>query len=369
MKWSLRQRRCWPRRWQAALAAIRGHRRVQLGAAAADSQAMAAMATPAVDARPPASHASSDFDASLLIAPLASSLQGLYDLLPVALGVIGRDGRYLAANTAYAAIHAATPEQIVGRAVADYLPEAGRRLREDFRRFDAGQGTIERELSRHGRHYLSALQPVRDGQGAVQAATSVLIDITARKRMEQALEDARRHWQFHASHDHLTGLPNRRHIDDVLLAEAFRCSRTSSPLSVMMIDVDYFKRYNDDAGHQRGDDCLRAIASQLKQRMRRHGDLVGRYGGEEFIALLPGTDAAGAYHVAQGVLEDVRQLGIAHPSSPHGHVTLSIGVATLEEPGEPIQARCDALLGHADRALYAAKAAGRDTVRIHPPPP
>lgn len=367
MKWSLRQRRCWPRRWHAALSAIRRHRPAPTTAVEANAGLAMDRAARAHEPNRRPSPASSDFDASLLIAPLASSLQGLYDLLPVALGVIGRDGRYVAANTAYAAIHAATPGQIVGRAVADYLPEAERRLREDFLLFDAGHGTIEREVSCHGRHYLSALQPVRDGQGMVQAATSVLIDITARKRMEQSLEDARRHWQFHASHDHLTGLPNRRHIDDVLLAEAFRCSRTGSPLSVMMIDVDYFKHYNDYAGHQRGDDCLRAIASQLKQRMRRHGDLVGRYGGEEFIAVLPGTDAAGAHHVALGVLEDVRQLGIVHPSSPYGHVTLSIGVATLEEPGEPIQARCDALLGHADSALYAAKAAGRNTARIHPP--
>ncbi|WP_430387324.1 GGDEF domain-containing protein [Dyella sp. 20L07] len=307
------------------------------------------------------------FDVSLLVGPLAASLQQLYESIPAALGVIGRDGLYLAANTAYAAILGAAPQELIGRAVAEYLPEADEQLHEDFQRFDAGIGTIEREVACRGSYYLVALQPVRDADDVVQGVTSVLIDITARKRMEQALERARRHWQFHASHDHLTGLPNRRHIDEVVLAEASRCVRSGTPLSVLMIDVDYFKKFNDHAGHQRGDECLRLIAAQLQARMRRHGDLVGRYGGEEFIAILPGTDSAGAYRVAQGVLEDVRALSIGHPASPYGCVTLSVGVATLSDTSGRVSARCNALLGHADRALYSAKAAGRNAACIHPP--
>jgi diguanylate cyclase (GGDEF)-like protein/PAS domain S-box-containing protein len=311
----------------------------------------------------------SSMDASVLIGPLAASLQQLYEAIPVALGVIGRDGRYLAANAAYAAIHNATPGTIVGRALADYLPGAGAQLQEDFCRFETGIGSIEREVSCHGSHYLAALQPVRDEQGDVQGVTSVLIDITARKHMEQALEKARRHWQFHASHDHLTGLPNRRQLDEVITTEASRSQRSGSPLSMLMMDVDYFKRYNDCIGHQGGDECLRAIAAALQTRMQRHGDVVGRYGGEEFIAILPGTDRAGAYHVAQGVLEEIRALAIGHPSSPYSRVTLSIGVATLEDAGGHVAERCDTLLDYADRALYAAKAAGRNTVCIHPPCP
>jgi len=307
------------------------------------------------------------FDASTLIGPLAASLQGLYNAIPVALGVIGRDGRYLAVNRAYALIHHLTPDDMMGSAVADYLPMAGEQLREDFQRFDMGIANIEREVACHGSYYQAILQPVHDGKGSVQGVTVVLVDITSRKQTEQALERARRQWQFRASHDYLTGLPNRRQLDDAILAEVSRCLRTGTPLSVLMMDVDYFKKFNDHVGHQRGDECLRAIAVQLQKRMRRHSDLVGRYGGEEFIAILPGTDSVGAYLVAQGVLEDVRTLGIAHSSSPYGCVTLSIGVATLRDMAGQVAKHCDLLLDHADRALYSAKAAGRNTVCIYPP--
>lgn len=308
-------------------------------------------------------------DLNLFSGPLAKALQHLFDAIPVALGVFDRAGVYLAANNHYASIHGLTPQALVGGCVSDYLPDSDAQLREDLARFDGGIDSIEREVECHGRCYLLALQPVRDGQGWVQGVASVLVDITMRKREEDALDRARRHWQFHASHDHLTGLPNRRRIDEVLLAEVGRCARAGTPLSVLMLDVDYFKKYNDAAGHQRGDECLRSIALQLQARMRRHGDLVGRYGGEEFIAILPGTDSVGAMQVAQGVLDDVRALGIEHPASPHRRVTMSIGVATLEDNVGPASRRCDVLLGYADRALYAAKAAGRNTLRKHPPHP
>ncbi|WP_199100024.1 GGDEF domain-containing protein [Dyella sp. ASV21] len=308
-------------------------------------------------------------DLSLFIGPLATALQQLLDAIPAALGVFDRDGVYLAANTAYAAIHGLTPQALVGGNVSDYLPESEAQLSDDLARFDGGIDSIEREVQCHGRCYLVALQPVHDSRGSVQGVASVLVDITARKREEDALERARRHWQFHASHDHLTGLPNRRRIDEVLLAEVGRCARAGVPLSVLMIDVDYFKKYNDGVGHQQGDECLRRVALQLQSRMRRHGDLVGRYGGEEFIAILPGTDAEGAVLVAQGVLDDMRELAIEHPASPYCRVTLSIGVATLGEREGPSSRRCDVLLGHADRALYAAKAGGRNTLRTHPPLP
>jgi diguanylate cyclase (GGDEF)-like protein/PAS domain S-box-containing protein len=321
------------------------------------------MSAPAIDIE----HADSDVAAlyshtNSLLGQLASSLQQLYESIPVALGVIGRDGRYLAVNSAYAAIHGRAAQDMVGKAVNDYMPHADEQLREDLARFDAGITAIEREVACHGAYYLAVLKPVLDADGVVAGLTSVLADITARKHMELALEKTSRHWQFHASRDHLTGLPNRRHIDTTIVAEARRSARTQSPLSVLMIDVDYFKNYNDHFGHQRGDECLRAIAAQLQVRMRRHGDLVGRYGGEEFIAILPGTDSAGALGVAQDMLEGVRQLGITHPSSPYGCVTLSIGVASLQVLGGPILGQCDQLLGYADRALYSAKAAGRSAV-------
>lgn len=306
------------------------------------------------------------FGENPLLDSLASSLQQLYESIPAALGVIGRDGRYLAVNSAYAAVHGRAVQDVVGSSVNEYVPHADEQLQEDLLRFDAGITAIEREVACHGAYYLVVLKPVLDSKGAVLGLTSVLVDITARKHMELALEKTNRYWQFHASHDHLTGLPNRRHIDATIMAEVRRSARTGSPLSVLMIDVDYFKKYNDHVGHQRGDECLRAIAAQLQARMRRHGDMVGRYGGEEFIAILPGTDGAGALGVAQDMLHGVRELGITHPSSPYGCVTLSIGVASLQVASGPMLDQCDQLLGQADRALYSAKAMGRNAVCTYP---
>lgn len=310
--------------------------------------------------------------APLRVAPTRlpdASMQALYDTLPVALSVIGRDGCYLAANRAYAAIHGLAPADVIGRPVNDHLPDASEPLRVAFAHFDAGFDRMERDVACHGRHFMLALQSVRDADGKVQGVTAVLVDITVGKRMQEAAEEARRHWHYHANHDHLTGLANRRHMDDAVARQAGRCLRKGAPLSMLMMDVDCFKNYNDRFGHQRGDECLRAIGACLRTRIQRHDDMVGRYGGEEFIAVLPGTHTAGAQQVAQHVLEDVRALGIWHPDSPHGCVTVSIGVASLDDLASSTRASRDALLRHADQALYAAKRAGRNTLRVHSPGP
>lgn len=296
-------------------------------------------------------------------------MQALYDTLPVAFGVFGRDGCCLAANRAYAAIHGLAPADVIGRQVNDFLPGAYDQWRDDLAHFDAGFDRVERDIAWRGRHFMLALQSVRDGEGRVQGITSVLVDITARKHMQEAAEKSRRHWQHLANHDHLTGLANRRRMDAAVAREAGCCARKGVSLSMLMMDVDYFKSYNDRFGHQRGDECLRVIGSCLRARIQRHDDMVGRYGGEEFIAVLSGTDNEGAQQVARHILDDVRALRIWHPDSPHGLVTLSIGVASLDDLPPSARTCREALLGHADRALYAAKAAGRNTVCAHSPPP
>ena len=136
-----------------------------------------------------------------------------------------------------------------------------------------------------------------------------------------------------------------------------RMARVRMPLSLLMIDVDHFKAFNDHCGHQRGDECLRQVARVLVNAVGRPGDLVARYGGEEFVCLLPAIDEAGARAVADRLLRAVRAAAVAHPRSPSGpRLTISIGVATTAEfAGGP-----DALVALADRLLYAAKDAGRD---------
>lgn len=165
--------------------------------------------------------------------------------------------------------------------------------------------------------------------------------------------------------DGLTGVPNRRHFDEQYAAETKRSLREGHPLSAIMMDIDHFKAFNDHYGHGAGDQCLQKVARALAGTLSRPGDRVCRYGGEEFVALLPGTDADGAREVAERMRLAVEGLAIRHDYSSTGPVvTMSLGAATLE-PGADIEP--DALLKRADQALYAAKEAGRNRVESRSP--
>jgi diguanylate cyclase (GGDEF)-like protein len=169
--------------------------------------------------------------------------------------------------------------------------------------------------------------------------------------------DLLRQWAYL---DGLTQVGNRRSFDERLGAEWSRARRQQSPLSVVMLDVDFFKRYNDHHGHQAGDDCLFRVAAALRDGLRRPTDLLARYGGEEFVALLPDTDVDGALAVATELGRRVRALEIPHAASDVGPVvTVSGGVATWEAASGDDAA---ALLRAADAQLYAAKSQGRDRV-------
>ena len=157
--------------------------------------------------------------------------------------------------------------------------------------------------------------------------------------------------------DGLTGVANRRCFDERLRTEWRRAARDGSPLSLLMLDVDHFKRFNDRYGHQLGDDCLRRVASAIKGGLLRPGDLVARYGGEEFACILPGTDFEGALAVGAGIEHIVRGLQIEHADSDvSGTVTVSIGVSTSLPDRDANPAR---LLALADAQLYRAKHSGR----------
>ena len=161
--------------------------------------------------------------------------------------------------------------------------------------------------------------------------------------------------------DGLTGVFNRRYFDQQLATEMARALRAQKPLALIMLDVDFFKRFNDHYGHQAGDDCLRQVAQTLKASLRRPADLVARYGGEEFACVLPETEFEQAMTMARELEADVRQKAIAHSHSDVAPViTVSLGVA-----GFTASARGDAtaLLALADAQLYLAKASGRGCVR------
>jgi diguanylate cyclase (GGDEF)-like protein len=163
--------------------------------------------------------------------------------------------------------------------------------------------------------------------------------------------------------DGLTGIPNRRRFDAHMDNEIRRAKRTASPLSLIMIDVDYFKNYNDNYGHQRGDECLILIAATLSRILGRPCDLVARYGGEEFVAVLPDTNAAGALKLANSMRHEVEALGIEHQySNAAKHVTISLGVIT-QIPAH--NTAVSHMISAADHALYQAKRSGRNCVIVH----
>lgn len=179
-------------------------------------------------------------------------------------------------------------------------------------------------------------------------------DVTAEKLRNEALEAEKEALEAMVGTDPLTGLANRRRFDDLRRREWQRACRDGTPISMLVVDVDHFKKYNDTYGHAAGDRCLVAIAGALAACMRRPADFCARHGGEEFVALLPATDAVGAQHVAEAIRAAVEQL-----EAPDGRVTVSIGAATCMRTQS---SNIDWLFDEADRRLYRAKAGGRNRV-------
>lgn len=165
--------------------------------------------------------------------------------------------------------------------------------------------------------------------------------------------------------DGLTGVANRRQFDVTLEREMRRALRTGNPLSLLMIDIDHFKDYNDYYGHQQGDGCLIQVAAELAAMLKRPTDLLARYGGEEFAAILPDTNAQQALQMAEAIRLRTADLRIPHEKTGDQlrHITVSIGAAT-KHPDQPLEIA--ALIGAADRALYLSKRTGRNRVTAQP---
>jgi len=160
--------------------------------------------------------------------------------------------------------------------------------------------------------------------------------------------------------DGLTGIANRKKFDDALNVEWNRAKRTGSDLAIVMVDIDFFKNYNDSYGHLEGDECLRKVAKVIKNNLNRPGDLVARWGGEEFACILPDTDLEGAIEVGEKLRQSVIDLGIKNfMKDNNGTLTVSIGVASIKPTDD---FNCNVLLEMSDIALYQAKEAGRNKV-------
>lgn len=207
------------------------------------------------------------------------------------------------------------------------------------------------------RRFLAAdASPIYDERGKLSAVVQTLRDLTEEKLAQLALEQL-------ATRDGLTGLANRRCFDETLHAEWARALRQRQPLSLLMVDVDNFKAYNDANGHLGGDECLKRIATAVSSEMRAN-DLVARYGGEEFAVILPNQSLKGAAVVAERIRSRVELLQVPNRMAPGEHVTVSIGAATAL--ASPENSASD-LVAIADAALYRAKHMGRNRISLPVP--
>lgn len=223
---------------------------------------------------------------------------------------------------------------------------------------------IFKQMRRRSRQLEAAYQRLRHSMDAGDKLRRELTQAISVKEVEIAertseLEEANARLSGLSKTDGLTGLANRREFESFEQRVWRDAARDRCPFSIVMLDVDFFKIYNDRLGHQAGDDCLRQVAEAIRGCAARPLDLVARYGGEEFIAVLGNTGIAGALRVAERMRQAVRHLALPHPGSSHDVVTVSVGVASLipEADGD-----CSQLIKTADEALYYAKAAGRNCV-------
>ena len=301
------------------------------------------------------------------------------------IGILGlEDEIYIDANEAFVSLFGYTREEIIGHRSVEFNLWVDAQAREDaFREIRERQSFFAKEASWRTKSgairiglYSADLIDIK----GKRCILFVVHDITERKQAEDALRlahdeleqqvqqrtqelnDLNKVLQEISSSDALTSLANRRHFDDFLAKEWKQSQRQKTSLAIIMVDVDFFKAYNDSQGHLAGDECLKQVARVFKQSLKRPLDFAARYGGEEFIAVLPDTHAAGAARLAESIRAEIEALALRHYASPISKVvTVSLGVASAL-PGP--ESNPHTLLADADQALYQAKQDGRNRVRV-----
>ncbi|SFV16315.1 sensor domain-containing diguanylate cyclase [Pseudoduganella namucuonensis] len=202
-------------------------------------------------------------------------------------------------------------------------------------------------------------------EGAARHCLIQINDVSMAVGREKLLREQAMVLRSQTFSDGLTGIANRRHFDVAIDKEQRRAKRYGTALSLLMIDIDYFKPYNDHYGHQQGDQCLIQVAAALQGMLHRSADLLARYGGEEFAMILPDTDVQAALEMGEAVRQRAIEQRIPHASagSEDKHITVSVGIATTNSGPDSLDVA--GLIGAADRALYAAKRGGRNRVVAH----
>ncbi|MEG4961657.1 MULTISPECIES: diguanylate cyclase domain-containing protein [unclassified Microcoleus] len=321
-------------------------------------------------------HLASEFDAkNILLSQLQESEERYRSvIITMTEGVVLQlaDGQITACNASAERIIGLTPEQMMGHKSIDL---DWRTVREDGEPFPGEQhpATITLRTGQPQSNVVMGIhksdktltwisinsQPLFHlNQSQPYAVVTTFADITERKRADEMLRHRAERERLIATTDGLTQVANRRCFDERLQSEWHRLMQGKQQLSLIMLDVDYFKRYNDCYGHQAGDTCLVKVAKAAAAAVKRSTDLFVRYGGEEFAAILPNTDAAGAIAVAESMRQAIRQLAIPHEQSDvRSIVTVSMGIATVIPS---LGTSPDELVALADRALYDAKRQGRD---------
>ena len=299
---------------------------------------------------------------SLLKADMARmELEQIFSAYTDPMWVLQEDGSVIRANNAMLTMLGKTAEEVIGQPCRTFFDENLCQNMSRPLKNPNDEKTMEFDvhlphLATENNFYLLTTAPLItiDGSPGIVAQFK---DITSRKQAQEALERANLALEKMALVDGLTQIANRRCFDDTLEKEWQRLKRTHQPLSLLLGDIDYFKKYNDHYGHQAGDDCLREVGTALAGSAMRPADLAARYGGEEFVLLLPEVAAEGALKV---VLEAISALQIPHQDSEvRDTVSISLGAATLV-PTEDQQPA--ALIAMADEALYRAKEQGRNRV-------
>jgi diguanylate cyclase (GGDEF)-like protein len=295
---------------------------------------------------------------ALLASILNSSLDGIAAMQAVRNTETGEieDFRCLVVNPVIARAFKRSREEMIGKLVLKiFLSNIDPEL---FNRFvnivETGESLEQDFYYESGKSCWFHFVAVKLGDGF-----SVTIrDITSRKQIELALQDANQKLEELANLDGLTQVANRRCFNNRLQSEWQRLARENQPLSIILLDVDNFKSYNDYYGHLAGDDCLIRIGQTLQKVVRRSTDLAARYGGEEFVLLLPNTDLEGGIKVAQNIQQTIHNLAIPHAQSDvKDIVTVSLGISSLIPT---LEVQPDTLVACADKALYDAKQQGRD---------
>ena len=295
-------------------------------------------------------------------------LQDAIEALPEGFALFDAQDRLVVCNTQFRRLYPLVQEVIEpGRSFEEML-RLGLRRGQYPDALGREDEWLAQRLAQHRAANQLVMQPLPDGrwlqieerrtpQGGI---AGVRTDVTELVKKEQQLAAANSQLARLSTTDELTGVANRRRFDEALASEWQRGARQGDPVSLLLIDIDHFKLYNDHYGHLAGDECLRRVSRLLGDGVRRAGELVARYGGEEFVVLMPKTGMALAQATARRCMEQVHAAAIPHARSPTGeHLTLSIGIASMVPDATRTP---DVLVREADAALYRAKDAGRNRV-------